>query len=1000
MRSLHIIKTKCEQLAERSSTYAHSITSVQLLWQHDPTAKRHLRSNDTAGILTTSVAREHADGRIQHARASDVDKISSSGIRAESAAEDRHPYTPYLSSSRAGGFVGDAALSDSDVRSRLAQYDNGEGDPSRIWTAGETTNIPSGSNAHIETRILQHGFEENENRISSNPTRSEGSTLRNIFRGRTHTSQKLLQERQERTAAKQELWSSSSSYRSFPARSRAVEGHGGRSRRAVTSDKGRIWPSGIIPYEIKPLFSSSTTVIILEAMRTWENATCLRFVEREPHHSSYIIFTIEECGCCSFVGRQSESRAQTISIGQGCETHGIVLHELGHALGFWHEQSRPDRDEHVEVFENKIDPAHLDEFRRKEENEVDSLGEPYDFDSIMHYSSETSARPGENETMRPTPCCPRPLIGRRNKLSPGDIRQANMLYSCPSCGQTLLEFSGTFASPHAEAIRQTADANDRQQGSELSSQQTNKSQESEETVLHGAEKHPVFCQWRIVADREERIRLEFTHMDMTLPANIAQSNDSHPITTSNDSRHCIEEFVEVRDGYYSGSPLIGRYCGTNLPPTLVSLSSRMLIEYTRSAGQRSTGFVAKYTVVCGGYLKAEEGMLNSPGYPNAYLPNTECTWRIEVPSEFFVVLTLERFDLEKHPDCSFDRLEIYDGPSESSPMLRRLCGPNEPGPIVSTNNTMTLRFRTNDEEERQGFRARFAKASPNKLNSCTTTDHVCKHICVNIPGSYKCQCHSGYTLLPDGKTCKPTCGGHLVADEGTLTSPVFPRKYPRNSNCVWLIEVPEGFSVLLTFYSFHLERHSNCSNDHVEIKDGLPESSSMSHKYCGIDVPLHIWSRENKMTVRFVSDFTQQYRGFAARFEKTNCGGHLKANEGTFTSPGYPNNYPPNSKCTWLIEVPLGFSVILSFDSFKVEKTFFCTFDHIEIYDGPSVFSSRKGKLCGTDIPAPIMSTNNTMTVQFFSDPDSEEQGFVARFEKEITSKVSSGDSESEILHR
>ncbi|KAL7057989.1 hypothetical protein AAHC03_016357 [Spirometra sp. Aus1] len=130
-----------------------------------------------SGILTTSVAREHADRRIQHARASDVDKMSASAIRAESAAEDRHPDTPYLSSSRAGGFVGDVALSDSDVRSLLAQYDNGESGPSRIWT----TNILSDSNGHIETRTFQDGLEEKENRISNNPTRSEGSTLRNIL---------------------------------------------------------------------------------------------------------------------------------------------------------------------------------------------------------------------------------------------------------------------------------------------------------------------------------------------------------------------------------------------------------------------------------------------------------------------------------------------------------------------------------------------------------------------------------------------------------------------------------------------------------------------------------------------------------------------------------------------------------------------------------------------------------------------------------------------------
>ncbi|BHF77143.1 Bone morphoproteintic protein 1 [Sparganum proliferum] len=138
-----------------------------------------------------------------------------------------------------------------------------------------------------------------------------------------------------------------------------------------------------------------------------------------------------------------------------------------------------------------------------------------------------------------------------------------MLYKCPSCGQTLLEFSGKFASPNAKPIRRRADANDRQQGSELPAQQ-----KSEETIIKGAGKSqelssinilpsqrqselassdsttsdPVSCQWRIAAARGERIRLKFTHMGMVSPAS--------------DPSHCIEEYVEVRDGYHAGSPLI------------------------------------------------------------------------------------------------------------------------------------------------------------------------------------------------------------------------------------------------------------------------------------------------------------------------------------------------------------------------------------------------------------------------------------------------------------
>ena len=56
--------------------------------------------------------------------------------------------------------------------------------------------------------------------------------------------------------------------------------------------------------------------------------------------------------CWSYIGRQRS--AQTISIGYRCETKGIVIHEILHALGFYHEQSRPDRDLYIKVHPENI----------------------------------------------------------------------------------------------------------------------------------------------------------------------------------------------------------------------------------------------------------------------------------------------------------------------------------------------------------------------------------------------------------------------------------------------------------------------------------------------------------------------------------------------------------------------------------------------------------------------------------------------------------------------
>uniref|UniRef100_A0A7N8YI92 Metalloendopeptidase n=1 Tax=Mastacembelus armatus TaxID=205130 RepID=A0A7N8YI92_9TELE len=692
-----------------------------------------------------------------------------------------------------------------------------------------------------------------------------------------------------------------------------------RIRRAATSRAERIWPGGVIPYVIGGNFTGSQRAMFKQAMRHWEKQTCVTFIEKTDEES-YIVFTYRPCGCCSYVGRRGNG-PQAISIGKNCDKFGIVVHELGHVIGFWHEHTRPDRDDHVTIIRDNIQPGQEYNFLKMEPGEVNSLGEPYDFDSIMHYARNTFSRGMFLDTILPSrdENGVRPAIGQRTRLSKGDIAQARKLYRCPACGETLQESTGNFSSPG---------------------------------YPNGYPSY-THCVWRISVTPGEKIVLNFTTMDLYK------------------SSLCWYDYIEVRDGYWRKAPLLGRFCGDKVPDVLISTDSRMWIEFRSSSNWVGKGFAAIYEAICGGEITKDSGQIQSPNYPDDYRPSKECVWRITVSEGYNVGLSFQAFEIERHDSCAYDYLEVRDGALETSPLIGRFCGYDKPEDVRSTSHTLWMKFVSDGTVNKAGFAANFFKEE----DECAKPDNGgCEQRCVNTLGSFKCACDPGYELAPDKKSCEAACGGLLSKLNGTISTPGWPKEYPPNKNCVWQVVAPNQYRISMQFEAFELEGNEVCKYDYVEVRSGLSSDSKLHGKYCGTEVPEVITSQYNNMRIEFKSDNTVSKKGFKAHFfsdkdecskdnggcqhecintvgsyvcqcrhgfvlhenkhdcKEAECEHKIHSPSGTLSSPNWPDKYPSRKECTWDITATPGHRVKITFNEFEIEQHQECAYDHLEMY--------------------------------------------------------------------
>lgn len=212
----------------------------------------------------------------------------------------------------------------------------------------------------------------------------------------------------------------------------------GKSRLAIDFDRfpAKKWGNNSVAYFISKNHTTSEIRVIESAIHTISFVSCLKFVPWDGERKDYIYFhpSQKRMGCWSYIGRQGGR--QQLSLQQpnsrSCNcfcSPGRALHEVMHALGFYHEHARADRDRYINIVQKNVRRGKLVNFATKSDDET-SRNFDYDYNSIMHYGPYFFSKNKRQKVATIVPLKEGAVIGQREMLSKVDCMKINSLYNC------------------------------------------------------------------------------------------------------------------------------------------------------------------------------------------------------------------------------------------------------------------------------------------------------------------------------------------------------------------------------------------------------------------------------------------------------------------------------------------------------------------------------------------------------------------------------------------
>ncbi|KAG8197227.1 hypothetical protein JTE90_011381 [Oedothorax gibbosus] len=342
------------------------------------------------------------------------------------------------------------------------------------------------------------------------------------------------------------------------------------------------------------------------------------------------------------------------------------------------------------------------------------------------------------------------------------------------------------------------------------------------------------------------------------------------------------------------------------------------------------------------------GTIHSPNFPNKYPSNADCRWILTTDDpNGTIFLRINILQLEPDTNCKLDYLQIHLGLTSLSPALDPLCG-NIRDKVIKTNSTtLLLVFHSDSVYEDGGFSVDYFTQSAGD------------------------------------------CKAKLTDSTGVIRSPGFPKNYPDNTDCWTLVTVRKDKRIALNFESLDLEYGENCTFDYVQVYDGATRESTLLGQICRKQDVTSFESKGNSLLLHFHSDDFLNKKGYTARYSTIDnhssvigdCLWESGDGNGTIASPNYPSHYPGLSNCSIWLKAPEDQWIFIVFDAVQLEIEVNCSYDYLQIHDGPSPNSTLMGTFCGRKSePKNLTSSTNEVEISFFSDSFAEFSGFKLQY--------------------